>query len=103
MLNLSNFEECDTFSSYVTKESFKINHHFDWNTKCLIYLMPCEVYGKHYVGSATESFRFWWNNYKNNQHKAGRDEDHTQKYFHEYFLSYNQCLVNDIEIILFLL
>ena len=28
-LTCKNVQECDTFSSYVTKESFKINHHFD--------------------------------------------------------------------------
>ena len=28
-LTCKNVQECNTFSSYVTKESFKINHHFD--------------------------------------------------------------------------
>ena len=41
-----------------------------------------------------------WNNYKENQRKAKRCEEHTQKYFHEHFLSYeNNGLINDIEII----
>ena len=84
-LIFKNVKECNTFSSFVTKESFKINHHFDCNSKCLIYLMSCKVCGKQYLGSATERFRFRWNNYKDNHRKAKRGEDHTQKYFHEHF------------------
>ena len=56
------------------------------------------VCGKQYVGSATERFRFWWNNYKDNQRQAEKGEDHTQKYFHEHFLSHDHNgLINDIE------
>ena len=88
-LTCKNVQECNTFSGFVTKESFKINYHFDCNSKCLMYLMLCKVYGKQYVGSTTERFRFQWNNYKDNQ-----------KYFHEHFLSHDHNgLINDIEII----
>lgn len=49
---------------------------------------------------STESFRFRWNNYKSNQSKAQRGEDHTQKYFHKHFLSYNHNgFIDGIEII----
>ena len=51
--------------------------------------------GKQYVGSTTEKFRFRWSNYKNNQPKTERDEDHTQKYFDEHFLSHNRNGLND--------
>ena len=62
--------------------------------------MLCQVCGKQYIGSTTKRFRFQWNNYKNNQRKAKRDEDHTQMYFHEYFLSHNHNgLISDTEII----
>ena len=40
-----NIKECDTFTSHVTKETFKINHHFNCNSKCLIYLFSCKVCG----------------------------------------------------------
>ena len=50
-----NGKECYEFSSHVTKESFKISHCFDYNSKCLIYLMPCKVCGIQYVGSNRES------------------------------------------------
>ena len=43
-LTCKNFKECNTISSFVTKESLKFNHHFDCNNKCLIYLILCKVY-----------------------------------------------------------
>ena len=100
-LTCKNVQECDTFSSYITKESSIINHHFNCNSKCLIYLMSCKLCGKQYVESTTERFRFQWKNYKDNIRKAKRGEDHTQKYFHERFLSHDHNgLINDIEVIL---
>ena len=63
--------------------------------------MSCKVCGKQNVRSTTERFRFRWNNYKDNQRKAKRGEDHTQKYFHEHFLNHDHNgLINEIEIIL---
>ena len=100
-LNCKNVQEYDTFSSSVSKESFKINHHFDCNSKCLINLLSRKACGKQYVRPTTEKFRFRWNNYKGNQRKARRGEDLIQKHFHEHFLSHNHNgLINDIEVIL---
>ena len=77
-----------------------MNHHFDCNSKCLIYLLSCRVCGKQYVGSTTERFRFRWNNYKDIQRKGKRGENHNQKYFHEHFLIHDyNGLINDIQII----
>ena len=45
-----NVKECYEFSSHVTEEIFKINHCFDCNSKCLIYLMSCKECAKQYVG-----------------------------------------------------
>ena len=40
------------------------------------------------------------NNYKNNPREAERGDDHTQKHFHEHFLSYNHNgFIGDTEII----
>ena len=33
--------ETDTFTSAVTRETFKISHRFDCDKKCLVYLMTC--------------------------------------------------------------
>ena len=100
-LTCNNIKECDTFTSYATKETFKISHHFNCSSKCLTYLFACKVCWKHYVGSTTNKFRYQWNNYKNCQRKAERGEDHMQKYLHDYFLSEDHDgLLNNAEIIL---
>ena len=36
-----NVIETDTFTSTATGESFKINDKFNWDDKCLIYLLVC--------------------------------------------------------------
>ena len=46
----NNIEETDTFTSTVTGESFKINHHHCCNDKCLIYLLTCKVCKIQYTG-----------------------------------------------------
>ena len=38
-----NIQETDTFQSFVTKEVYKINHHFHCDSKCLTYLISCKV------------------------------------------------------------
>ena len=56
--------ETDTFSSTVSGEIFKINHKFNCNDKCLVYLATCKICNKQYTGQTTNSFRSRWNNYK---------------------------------------
>ena len=34
----------------------KINHSFDCNDKCLIYLLSCKSCGKQYAGNTTDHF-----------------------------------------------
>ena len=57
----------DVFQSFVTKVSYRINHKFDCDSKCIIYLFSCKTCGLQYVGSTVERFRIRWNNYKNCQ------------------------------------
>ena len=85
-LTCNNIKECDTFTSHVTKETFKIINHFNCNSKCLIYLFSCKVCKKQYAGSTIDKFRYRWNNYKNYQRNAERGEDHMQKYLRDHFL-----------------
>ena len=37
-----NVNETSTFTSSVTHETYKINHKFDCNSKCYIYLLTCK-------------------------------------------------------------
>ena len=60
----------EEFTSFATKKTYKINHSFDCNDKCLIYLLRCKSCGKQYVGNTTNHFRSRWNNYKSDVGKA---------------------------------
>ena len=73
-----NISETDIFQSFQTKEQYQINHQLNCNDKCLIYLLSSKVCGLEYVGSTTDKFRLGWNNYKENNRKAKRGEEHMQ-------------------------
>ena len=69
-----NVNNTDVFQSFVTNETYKINHKFDCDSKCIIYLFSCKTCGLQYVGSTVERFRFRWNNYKNCQREAAEGD-----------------------------
>ena len=83
----NNIEETNTFTSTVTGESFKRNHHLDCNDKCLIYLLTCKVCKKQNTGKTVNRFRLRWNNYKESNRKFLPGEEIKQKSLHEQFLS----------------
>ena len=58
------------FTSFNTKITFKINHSFDCNNKCLIYLFSCKSCSKKYVCNITDHFRSRWNNWRSDVRKA---------------------------------
>ena len=53
----NNNKECDTFTSYVTKETSCL-HHFNSNSKCLTNLFSCKVPVNQYFGSTTDKSRY---------------------------------------------
>ena len=82
-----NVAETETFISTMTHISYKINHSFDCNNKCLIYLLTCKTCLKQYVGSTTDCFRYRSNNYKCNDRKFAREESSLQEHLFEHFNS----------------
>ena len=95
-----NVKQIDTFESFVTKNVYKINHSFNCDSKCLIYLLSCRVCGIQYVGSTVDRFRLRWNNYKSCQRDAASGGSPNQNYFHQHFLSEgHNGLEQDCEII----
>ena len=80
-----NVNETNSFASSVTKEEYKINHCFNCNEKCLIYLLTCKVCLKQYVGQTVDKFRLRWNNYKTNNRKHQRLESCVQEHLFEHF------------------
>ena len=83
-----NIRVTDTFDSFTTKKSYKINHKLDCNDKCLIYLFNCRTCGKQYTGKTADHFRYRWNNYKMEARKAdsGDMENVKQKFLQSHFL-----------------
>ena len=77
--------ETNTFTSTVTGETFKINHHFDCNDKCLVYLMTCNKWKKQYTGQTTDHFRSRWNNYMSKSRSFDRGEQCMQEHLLKHF------------------
>ena len=84
----------------MSKKVYKINHSFNCDSKCLIYLFSCKVCGIRYVGSTVDRFRLRWNNYKSCQRNTADGGTPNQNYFHQHFLSdRHNGLLNDSEVI----
>ena len=45
-----NVKVTETFTSSTTGKTFKINYKLNYNDKCLVYLLTCNVCFKQYVG-----------------------------------------------------
>lgn len=59
--------------------------------------MACKLYGKQYVGSTAERFRFRWNDYKSCERKDERGEGGLKRYLEEHILSEDHNgLINDV-------
>ena len=82
-----NVSETETFFCAVTHTPYKINHSFDCNDKCLIYLLTYKTCFKQYVGSTTDCFRYRWNNYKCNDRKNARGGACLQEHLFEHYNS----------------
>ena len=44
------------FTSAVANKIYKINHQFECNKKCLVYLLTCKKCLKQYVGQTIDTF-----------------------------------------------
>ena len=94
-----NVNERSTFASTVTGETYIINHKFNCNDKCLVYLLTCNCCKKQYVGQTVDEFRFRWNNYKSNCRKHQRGETCMQQHLYEHFCSSNHnCFISDVSV-----
>ena len=97
----NNIESTDLFSSTVTGETYKINHYFNCDSKCLVYLITCRTCKLQYTGQTCDTFRKRWNNYSCCARNAERGEECKQKYLHEHFLQYDHHgFLNDAQVTL---
>ena len=76
-----NVTESNTFSSSVDKKEYVINHSFNCNDKCIIYLLTCSKCKMQCVGKTVDDFRLPWNNYKDNNRKYLSKESCGQQHF----------------------
>ena len=47
-------KQADTFESFAARKVYKINHSFNCNSKCSVYLFSCKVCGNQYVHSTVD-------------------------------------------------
>ena len=97
----NNITEADSITCSNDQTNFKINHRFDCNERCLIYLITCNGCLKQYVGQTVDEFRYRWNNYKDNARKFERGEQCMQRHLYEHFnLPDHSGFFNDVSVTL---
>ena len=78
-----------------------MNHSFDGNEKCLIYLITCNRSLKQHVGQTVDEFRHRWNNYKDKARRFERGEQCMQRHLYEHFnLAGHSGFLNDVSVTL---
>ena len=75
------------FTSAVANKIYKINHQFECNKKCLVYLLTCKKCLKQYVGQTIDTFRHRWNNFKSSDTKFQPSEPCMQEHLFRHFSS----------------
>ena len=78
----------DTFSSLITKSTYKINRNFNCNSKCLIYLLSFKTCSKQCTGKKVDKFRSRWINSKAYARKAAsvNIESFREQFFQNHYL-----------------
>ena len=95
----NNTGSTDLFSSTVTGETYKINHYFNCDSKCLVYLITCCAFELKYTGQTCNVFQKC--NYRCYARKAERGEECKQKYLYEHYLQDDHHgVLNDAQVTL---
>ena len=80
-----NISKTNTFTSNFIGETYKKNHKLTCDDNYLIYLLSWKCCGKQYVGETIDSFRYRWNNYKENDRKHSCKESCMQEHLFKHF------------------
>ena len=86
-----NVSETNTFTSNDTGQTNKINDRLNCDNNCLIYLLSCKCCRKQYFWETNDSFRYRWNNYKDNNRKHSSKESFMQEHLFKHF----NCMENN--------
>ena len=77
-----NVVETGTFQDFVNKKVYKIKHRFTCSDECLVHLLSsCKVCERQYTGQTVDEFRHRWNDFKDNNGKGLRGNEHKQAVF----------------------
>ena len=82
----NNIESTDLFSSPVTSETYKINHYFNWDSKCLVYLITSRTCKLKYTGPTCEASGSVGIITGDVWRMQTTGEECKQKYLHQHFL-----------------
>ena len=74
-------------SSSVTNKTYKITHQFEYNKKCLVYLLTSKTCLKQYVGQTIDTFQHRWNNYTSNTKEFQWSKPCMQEHLFQHFSS----------------
>ena len=78
--------------STVTRENYRINHRFNCNKRCLVYLFTRNKCNIQYVGQAIDQLRPRWNNYKSGSSKQGQAVKCMQQHLFNHFCTSGHCV-----------
>ena len=86
-----NVNETSTVTSTVTGETYLINHRFDCNERCLVYLLTCNKCKMQYVGQSVDQSRSRWNSYKSYSRRHGQGATCMQQHLFNHFCISGHC------------
>ena len=86
-----NSNETSTFTSTVTGETYIINHRFNCNEKCLVYLLTCNKCKTQDVGQTIDRFWSRWNNTESDSRKHGQRAICMQQHLFNHFCTSGHC------------
>ena len=86
-----NVNETDTFTSTVTRKTYKISNLFDCSDKYLIYLLTYKKYLIQYVGKIVNVSRYRWNNCKNYYRNYDCNQPCLQRHLYKHYSSVCHC------------
>ena len=86
-----NVNERSPFAITVTGKTYIINHRFDCNERCLVYLLTCNKCKIQYVGQTIDQFWSRWNNYNSDLRKHGLGAICMKQHLFNHFCTSGHC------------
>ena len=85
------------FTCRITDKPYKINHKFDYDENCLLYLLTCKHCGIQYIGQTVADIRYSLFIIRITR-KHSRNEYCMQKHLYDHYVSCNEDFPNTISV-----